>query len=54
MERRKSANMKRVEHAQDIELSFLGQIGAIGEYGERDVHRRKVAASNRHRLAYAR
>ncbi len=54
MKRRKSTYMKRVEYAEYVELSLLGKIGAIGEYSERDVHRRKVAGLNRERLVYAR
>lgn len=34
----KSANLDRVEHAEDVEFAFLGKIGGIGEYCERDVH----------------
>jgi len=34
----KSAYVKRVKYAKDIELAFLRQIGSIGEYGEGYVH----------------
>lgn len=54
MKRRKSADMKRVKYAEYVELSFLGKVGTIGEYGEGDVHARKVAGLNRERLVYAR
>ncbi len=54
MQGRKSTDMKRIEHAKYVELSLLGKIGSIGEYGKRNVHRRKVAGVNRERLVYAR
>ena len=42
MHRWKSTDSKRVEDAEDVELSFLRKVGAVGEYSERDMHGQKV------------
>jgi hypothetical protein len=34
MDRREPGNLHCVEHAQHIQLSFLRQVGGVGEYGE--------------------
>ncbi len=43
MNRGKSADLKRVKNSEDVELSFLRQIRAVGEDGEGDMHRQKLA-----------
>ena len=43
MNRRESANLQCIEHSEDVELPFLRQVGAVGEDGEGDMHRQKLA-----------
>ena len=38
MDGRQRRDLQRVEHAEDVELSFLGQIRRVGEESEGDVH----------------
>ena len=38
----KLSDVNRVEHAEDIELPFLGEVRRIGEERKRDVHAGKV------------
>jgi hypothetical protein len=47
MNRGKSSDLKRIEHSEDIELSFLRQVRAVGEDGEGDMHRQKLADARR-------
>ena len=42
MHGRKSADSKRIKNAEDVELSLLGKVGAVGEDRERDMHGQKV------------
>ena len=42
MHGRKSADSKRIKNAEDVELSLLGKVGAVGEDCERDMHGQKV------------
>ena len=46
--RRKRPDLQRVEHAEDVQLSFLGEIGRVGKNGESDLHQ------GQHRLPRAR
>ena len=39
---RKSTDGKRIKYAEDVELSFLRKVCAVGKYGKRNVHRLKV------------
>jgi hypothetical protein len=34
--------MDGIEHAQNVEFPFLGEIGCVGEKCERNLHRKKV------------
>jgi len=45
MQRRQGADLKCVEHAEDVELSFLREVRRIGEEREGHVHAAKLASS---------
>ena len=47
MNRGKSADSKRIEYAEHVELSFLREVRAVGENRKRYVHRQKVEAGDR-------
>ena len=38
MDRGQRRDLQRVEHAEDVELSFLRQVRRVGEQGKRHVH----------------
>jgi hypothetical protein len=44
MNRRECADRERIEDAEDVELSLLREVCAIGENRKRNVHREKVEA----------
>ena len=38
MKGRQGAHLQRVEHAEDVELPFLGEVRRVGEKRKGDVH----------------